>query len=82
MWPYSVVSSKCYENQNQEFAHYLDRDSSRDGLIEKIIKQKRSSGLFWTGGAAEKKKTNCHKYAIFWGVFCQLLIVIFFQILI
>ena len=32
------------------------RDSSRDGCIKKCIKGKWSSGLFWAGGAAEKKK--------------------------
>ena len=52
----------------------LVRDSSRDGWIEKIIKQKWSSGLFWAGGTAEKKNTsNCHKYATFWGGFFNFL---------
>ena len=31
------------------------RDSSRDGCIEKIIKWKWCSGLFWAGRAAEKR---------------------------
>ena len=51
----------------------LVRDSSRDGWIEKIIKQKWSSGLFWAGGNAEKKTPNYHKYATFWGVFFNFL---------
>ena len=45
------------------------RDSSRDGWIEESTKRKCSSGLFWEGGAAEKKTLNCHKYATFWGGF-------------
>ena len=47
------------------------RDSCRDGWIEKILKRKWRSGLFWAGGAAEKK--NCHKYATFWGGFFNFL---------
>ena len=46
-----------------------DRDPTRDGWIEEFIKRKRSSGLFWVVGAAEKKTLNCHKYATFWGGF-------------
>ena len=42
------------------------RDSGLDNCIEKIIKLKWSSGLFWAGGAAERKTLNCHKYATFW----------------
>ena len=48
----------------------LTRDSSRDCCIKQFIKRIWSSGLFWEGGAAEKKTTpNCHKYATFLGVF-------------
>ena len=36
----------------------LHRDSSRDGWIEKFIKRKWSSGLFWAVGAAEKKNSQ------------------------
>ena len=35
----------------------LCRDSSRDGWIEKFIKRKWRSVLFWAGGAAEKNPT-------------------------
>ena len=31
------------------------RDPTRDGWIKEFIKRKWSSGLFWAGGAAEKK---------------------------
>ena len=32
--------------------------------IQESIKRKFNSGLFWAVWAAEKKKSNCHKYAI------------------
>ena len=53
------------------------RDSSRDGWIEKNIKRKWSSGLFWAGGAAEKKPPNCHK-CDFLGWFFQIFVCNFF----
>ena len=32
------------------------RDPTRDGCIKEFIRGKRSSGLFWAVGAAERKK--------------------------
>ena len=44
------------------YVHVLFTDFSTDECIEELIKQKWSSGLFWAGGAAEKKKLpNCNK---------------------
>ena len=48
------------------------RDPTRDGWMKEFIKRKRSSGLFWAVGAAEKKQKttlNCHNYTTFEGDF-------------
>ena len=42
--------------------YVLLTDFSTDECIKELIKQKWSSGLFWAGGAVEKKtRPNCHK---------------------
>ena len=62
---------------NEEFSYNF----STDEYIGEFIRPKLSSGLFWAGGAAEKKKPpNCHKYATFWGGFFNFLWAKFFSI--
>ena len=54
----------------------IDRDSSRDGCIEKLINRNEvlgCFGLFWAGGASEKKKLLTAISMHLFGVVFQLL---------
>ena len=50
------------------------RDYSRDGWIKEFTKRKLSSGLFWAGGAAEKKKLptaiSMQLFGVVFSTFC------------